>query len=152
MSHLSLDADWPDGHIWKKMKVDDEGAPHLWQRFLKTWDWRRKQLDSGRFEVVLEKNPEAEGPENGMDMEELNKEYNDYVTLAGWGEITMSRLIFIRAGAGSGKTFTLTQKLGELLDAGAVRPSGVIATTFTKKAVTELRERVIKTDDVGGNQ
>lgn len=54
----------------------------------------------------------------------------------------MSRLTFISAGAGSGKTHTLTTKLSELLHAGTVRPSGVIATTFTKKAATELRERV----------
>lgn len=51
-------------------------------------------------------------------------------------------LTFISAGAGSGKTFTLTQTLGGLLKAGKIRPSGVIATTFTKKAATELRERV----------
>lgn len=51
-------------------------------------------------------------------------------------------LTFISAGAGSGKTHTLMQTLGELLEAAQVRPGGVIATTFTKKAATELRERV----------
>jgi ATP-dependent exoDNAse (exonuclease V) beta subunit len=49
---------------------------------------------------------------------------------------------FISAGAGSGKTFRLTQKLRELLGTGAVTPAGVIATTFTKLAASELRERV----------
>jgi ATP-dependent exoDNAse (exonuclease V) beta subunit len=49
---------------------------------------------------------------------------------------------FISAGAGSGKTFRLTQLLHEKLAAGSIRPAGVIATTFTKKAATELRERV----------
>jgi len=51
-------------------------------------------------------------------------------------------LTFISAGAGSGKTYTLTQTLGGLLKSSKIRPSGVIATTFTKKAATELRERV----------
>ena len=51
-------------------------------------------------------------------------------------------LTFISAGAGSGKTHTLTQTLSQLLNDGTVRPSGVIATTFTKKAASELRERV----------
>lgn len=51
-------------------------------------------------------------------------------------------LTFISAGAGSGKTYTLTQTLGRLLKGAGIRPSGVIATTFTKKAATELRERV----------
>ena len=51
-------------------------------------------------------------------------------------------LTFISAGAGSGKTHTLMQTLSKVLSSGEVRPSGVIATTFTKKAATELRERV----------
>ena len=51
-------------------------------------------------------------------------------------------LTFIGAGAGSGKTHTLMQTLGGLLENGDIRASGVIATTFTKKAATELRERV----------
>jgi len=51
-------------------------------------------------------------------------------------------LTFISAGAGSGKTHMLMQTLSKVLSSGQVRPSGVIATTFTKKAATELRERV----------
>lgn len=54
----------------------------------------------------------------------------------------MSTLRFISAGAGSGKTYTLTNILGDELQKGSVQPSGVIATTFTVKAATELRERV----------
>jgi ATP-dependent exoDNAse (exonuclease V) beta subunit len=51
-------------------------------------------------------------------------------------------ITFISAGAGSGKTHRLTELLYQELNEGEVRPSGVIATTFTKKAATELRERV----------
>lgn len=53
-----------------------------------------------------------------------------------------TKLHFISAGAGSGKTYRLTQILHAKLTAGQIRPSGVIATTFTRKAATELRERV----------
>lgn len=53
-----------------------------------------------------------------------------------------ARIIFISAGAGSGKTHRLTEILHRELTGSDVRPSGVIATTFTKKAATELRERV----------
>lgn len=53
-----------------------------------------------------------------------------------------NKLNFISAGAGSGKTYRLTQILHEKLSTGEIQPSGVIATTFTKKAATELRERV----------
>ena len=54
----------------------------------------------------------------------------------------VGKIRFVSAGAGSGKTYRLTQILHDQLTSGAVRPSGVIATTFTKKAATELRERV----------
>jgi len=47
----------------------------------------------------------------------------------------------ISAGAGSGKTYTLTQRMVALLQ-GGVKPSGILATTFTKKAAAELQERV----------
>jgi len=49
---------------------------------------------------------------------------------------------FISAGAGSGKTYSLTQKLESLLSSKQVTPAGVIATTFTKLAAGELQERV----------
>ncbi len=52
------------------------------------------------------------------------------------------RITFISAGAGSGKTHRLTEILHRELSGKQVRPSGVIATTFTRKAATELRERV----------
>ncbi|MFN4253374.1 MAG: UvrD-helicase domain-containing protein [Saprospiraceae bacterium] len=47
----------------------------------------------------------------------------------------------LSAGAGSGKTYTITGKLADLLR-GDTRPSGIIATTFTRKAAAELQERV----------
>jgi ATP-dependent helicase/nuclease subunit A len=53
-----------------------------------------------------------------------------------------SGIHFISAGAGSGKTYTLTRKLEGLLSRGEVTPAGVIATTFTRLAAGELQERV----------
>lgn len=47
----------------------------------------------------------------------------------------------ISAGAGSGKTYRLTQEMVALLR-GGTRASGIIATTFTSKAAAELHERV----------
>lgn len=59
----------------------------------------------------------------------------------------MHNLKIISAGAGSGKTFTLTQEMATLLtpkdgQPAPVRASGIIATTFTNKAAAELKERV----------
>ena len=49
---------------------------------------------------------------------------------------------FISAGAGSGKTYRLTEELETALVDGGVNPAGVIGTTFTVKAAAELKERV----------
>ena len=48
----------------------------------------------------------------------------------------------IAAGAGSGKTFRITEELVNFLEAGSVKPSGIIATTFTNAAAAELKDRV----------
>lgn len=51
----------------------------------------------------------------------------------------------ISAGAGSGKTYRLTQEMVHFLSGQSdytIRASGIIATTFTKKAAAELQERV----------
>jgi ATP-dependent helicase/nuclease subunit A len=50
-------------------------------------------------------------------------------------------LKIISAGAGSGKTYRLTRELTKLLTDG-LRPEGIFATTFTRKAAAELQERV----------
>jgi ATP-dependent helicase/nuclease subunit A len=57
---------------------------------------------------------------------------------------TTAPITFISAGAGSGKTHRLTELLQQALCTEGVRPAGVVATTFTNKAATELRERVQK--------
>ncbi|MFK8162568.1 MAG: UvrD-helicase domain-containing protein, partial [Lewinella sp.] len=54
----------------------------------------------------------------------------------------LNNLKLISAGAGSGKTYRLTEEMTKLLTSGQARPEGIIATTFTKRAAAELRERV----------
>jgi len=55
----------------------------------------------------------------------------------------MKNIEYINAGAGSGKTFTLTRLLCEHLDGtkGNYKPSQVILTTFTELAASEFREK-----------
>ena len=53
----------------------------------------------------------------------------------------MGNIQFINAGAGSGKTYTLTKMLCESLSKGA-KPSEFVLTTYTKAAADEFRNKI----------
>ena len=56
---------------------------------------------------------------------------------------TLDRPLVVAAGAGSGKTFTLTQRIAGALESGYVSDiDEVCAITYTKKAAAELKSRI----------
>ena len=53
----------------------------------------------------------------------------------------MRNIHYISAGAGSGKTYTLTEILADHIASGFCRPDEVLLTTFTEAAASEFREK-----------
>ena len=58
--------------------------------------------------------------------------------------------LLILAGAGSGKTTVLVNRISYILQSGLCNPWNILAITFTNKAAGELKERICNTVPEGG--
>lgn len=67
--------------------------------------------------------------------------------------VSEEQRLLVLAGAGSGKTKTLLQKLVYLIEEKGVSPSNILAITFTKNAANEMIDRlIISADETGAYQ
>lgn len=57
--------------------------------------------------------------------------------------------IIVAAGAGSGKTRVLIERIKHLINDKGVEPSSIVAITFTNMAADEMRERLVDVPGVG---
>ena len=77
-----------------------------------------------------------------LDLSKLNKEQKEAVE-HGKGPM------LIVAGAGTGKTTVITQRIVNLIEKELARPEEILAVTFTEKAAAEMAERVDRLLDIG---
>ncbi|WP_100615496.1 UvrD-helicase domain-containing protein [Confluentibacter citreus] len=80
---------------------------------------------------------------NKTNLSALNDKQQDAV-------ISEDNRLLVLAGAGSGKTKTLLQKLIYLINEKRVSPSSILAITFTKNATNEMLDRLIISADESG--
>src|SRR5688572_15385054 len=64
--------------------------------------------------------------------------------------VSDDKRLLVLAGAGSGKTKTLLQKIIYLIEEKGVSPSSILAVTFAKNAANEMIDRLIISADRSG--
>jgi DNA helicase-4 len=77
------------------------------------------------------------------DLSNLNERQKEAV-------VSDEKRLLVLAGAGSGKTKTLLQKLVYLVEEKGVSPANILAITFTKNATNEMIDRLILSSDTSG--
>ncbi len=85
-----------------------------------------------------------------MDMESIKKDYSRMNEMQQKAVFCTEGPLLILAGAGSGKTTVLVNRISYILRCGLCNPWQILAITFTNKAARELKERICMSVPEGG--
>ena len=85
-----------------------------------------------------------------MDIEKIRQHYNRMNDMQQQAVFHTEGPLLILAGAGSGKTTVLVNRIAYILQCGLAQPWQILAITFTNKAAAELKERICKSVPEGG--
>ena len=100
-------------------------------------------MSAGLANPMLDDENEEGRASNNPILSNLNKKQKKAV-------VNDNKRILVLAGAGSGKTETLIQKIIYLIFHKHVSPSNILAITFTKNAANEMIDRLILLADKKG--
>lgn len=81
-------------------------------------------------------------------VEKLKRDIDNNVNQERAINAPLSHSLFIVAGPGSGKTTVMVLKVLKLMFVDDIDPSNILITTFTKKAASELRSRILGWGDI----
>lgn len=86
-----------------------------------------------------------------MELTELQKQFSKMNEMQQKAVFCTEGPLLILAGAGSGKTTVLVNRIAYILKSGLCKPWQILAITFTNKAAGELKERICHAVEEGGN-
>lgn len=85
-----------------------------------------------------------------MDIESIKQNYSRMNDMQQQAVFCTEGPLLILAGAGSGKTTVLVNRIAYILQCGLCKPWQILAITFTNKAARELKDRICITVPDGG--